>query len=118
MFENSVIQKLKQIFKSGSGDSEVFTYIGIELQQNDNYSIIISQKSYTDSIKEIILDKEQIKKVKDQLTEIERKDYCRPVGKLNWVSGISRPDTSFYVCDTSTKFQNATITDALKKLIK
>ena len=120
MFEKSVIQKLKQIFKFGCGDSEVFTYTGIELQQNDDYSIIISQKSYLDSIKEIILDKERIKKVKDQLTEIERKDYRRAVGKLNWVSGISQPDISFYVCDTSTKFQNATITDALKvnKVIK
>ena len=115
MFENSVTQKLKQIFKFGCEDSEVFTYIGIELQQNADYSIIIiSQNSYTDSIKEIILDKERIKQVKDQLTEIERKDYRRAVGQFNWVSGISRPDISFYVCDASTKFQNATITDALK----
>ena len=74
MFENSVIQKLKQIFKFGCEDSEVFTYIGIELQENDDYSIIISQKSYIDSIKEIILDKKRIKQLKDQLTEIERKD--------------------------------------------
>ena len=36
MFENSVIQKLKQIFKFGCEDSEVFTYIGIDLQQNDD----------------------------------------------------------------------------------
>ena len=36
MFENSVIQKLIQIFKFGCEDSEVFTYIGIDLQQNDN----------------------------------------------------------------------------------
>ena len=103
MFENSVIQKLKQIFKFDCEDSEVFTYIGIELQQNDDYSIIISQNSYIDSIKEIILDKERIKQVKDQLTKIERKDYRRAVGQPNWVSGISRPDLYFYVCDVSTK---------------
>ena len=114
MFENSVTQKLKQTFKLGCEDSEVFTYIGIELQQNHDYSIIIIiQNSYTDSIKEIILDKERIKQVKDKLTEIKRKDYRRAVGQLNWVSEISQPDTSFYVCDASTKFQNATITDAL-----
>ena len=92
MFANSAIQKLKQIFKFGCEDSEVFTlftYIGIELQQNVDYSILISQNSYTDSIKEIILDKERIKQVKDQLTKIERKDYRRAVGQLNWVSGIS-----------------------------
>ena len=119
-FENSVNQKLKQIFKFGCEDSEVFTYLGTELQQNDDYSIIISQNSYIDTIKEIILDKEQIKQVKDQLTEIERKDYRRALGQLNWVSGISQPNISFYVCDASTKFQNATITDALKvnKVIK
>ena len=40
--------------------------------------------------------------------------------KINWVSGISRPDISFYVHDASTKFQNATTTDAVKvnKVIK
>ena len=80
MFENSVIQKLKQIFKFGCEDLEVFTYIGIELQQNDDCSIITNQNNYIDSIKEIVLDKEQIKQVKDQLTEIERKDYRRAVG--------------------------------------
>ena len=65
-------------------------------------------------LKDIILDKERMKQVKDQLTEMERKDYRRAVGQINWVSGISRPDISFYVCDASTKSQNATITDALK----
>ena len=74
---------MKQIFKFGCEDSEVFTYIDIELQQNDDYSIIISQNSYIDSINEVILDKEQIKQVKDQLTEINRKDYYRAVGQLN-----------------------------------
>ena len=90
------------------------------MQQNDNYGIIISQNSYIDSKKEVTLDKEQIKQVKDQLTEIDRKDYYSAVGQLNWVSGISQPDISFYVCDASTKFQNATITHALKvnKVIK
>ena len=114
MFENPVTQKLKQIFKFGREDSEVLIYIGIELQQNDDYKIIICENSYNDSIKDKILDKERMKQVKDQLTEMERKDYRRAAGQINWVSGISRPDISFYVCDASTKFQNATITDALK----
>ena len=74
------------------------------MQQNDYCSIIISQNSYIDRIKEVILDKERIKQVKDQLKEIERKGYRRTVGQLNWVSGISRLDISFYVCDASTKF--------------
>ena len=43
MFENPVTQKLKQLFKLGCEDSEVLTYIGIELQQNDDYSIIICE---------------------------------------------------------------------------
>ena len=65
------------------------------MQQNDDYNVIFSLNSYTDSIKEIILDKERIKQVKDQLTEIERKDYRRAVGQLNWVPGKSWPAISF-----------------------
>ena len=54
------------------------------------------------------------------MNEKERKDFCRAFGQLNWVSGITRHDISFHTCDTSTRFKNSTVADALRvnKIIK
>ena len=119
-FESEIISKLKQTFKFGPGDAEVFTYISIELTQRTGFTITIGQKNYINSISEISFIKEQMFQSSDQLDEKERKDFRRAVGQLNWVSGITRPDISFHKCDASTRFKNSTVADALRvnKVIK
>ena len=54
------------------------------------------------------------------LSREEKTAYRSAVGQLNWVAGISRPDTSFSVCEASTKFKQATVADLLydNKIIK
>ena len=56
-FKETIITKLKEIFNSGSTFS-TFTYIGIGLRQNSNFSVKIDQNSYINSIQEIVLSKE------------------------------------------------------------
>ena len=50
----------------------------------------------------------------------EKTSYRSAVGQLNWAVGISRPDISFSICETSTKFKQATVADVLyvNKIIK
>mgnify|MGYP001796156622 CR=1 FL=1 len=110
-FKGSIIKKLKEIFHFGSEEVESFTYIGINLTQNTDFSIHINQNSYIDSISEIPLSKEQLKFKNKPLSETERTSYRSVVGQLNWISGISRPDISFSVCEASTKFTSATVAD-------
>ena len=37
----------------------------------------------------------------------------RILGKLNWVAGMTRPEISFLVCETSTRVKDATVSDLI-----
>ena len=50
-----------------------------------------------------------MKDQKSSLTPNEKTLYNSIVGQLNWVAGNSRPDISFAVCESSTKFTHATV---------
>ena len=110
-FHKNVIEKLKFIFKFGAEESNAFKYVGIEISQNDDYSINIQQLNYIQSFEEIPIRKQP----KNDVLIDKEKTLCRRiVGQLNWMAGISRPDVSFYICEASTKLNNSTISDAVK----
>ena len=88
---------------------EAFTYIGIGLRQNSDFSVKINQNSYIDSIQAIVLSKERLKDHKSSLTPSDKTLYRSIVGQLKWVAGISQPDISFTVFESSTKFTHAII---------
>ena len=55
-----IIHKLKTIFQVGSENHKSFTYVGINLKQNDDFSITVDQHAYTESIQPIPVTREQI----------------------------------------------------------
>ena len=44
-------------------------------------------------------------KDKNSALNSEKKTYRRAAVQLYWVAGVSTPDISFSVCETSTKFK-------------
>ena len=88
-FKATIIAKLKQIFHFGPEEMEVFTYIGIGLKQNSNFSVKIDQNSYNDSIQETALSKERMQDQNSSLTPSEKTLYRSIVGQINWVARIS-----------------------------
>ena len=108
----------------GSEETKAFTYLGIQLIQNDDFSLTINQNNYIDCISEIKSSYERYKisreKKNSLLSNEEKTSYRSDAGQLNWVAGISRPDISFSVCEASTKFKQATVADVLyvNKIIK
>ena len=112
-FKETIITKLKEIFNFGSEEMEAFTYIGIELKQNSDFSVKIDQNPYIDSIQKIVLSEEKTKDRKSSLTTSEKTLYRSIVRLLNWVAGISRPDINFVVCESRTKFTHATVADII-----
>ena len=72
----------------------------------------MSQNNYINSTSEISFSKERTLQSSHQLDEKVRKDFRRTVGKLHWVSGITRPDISFHTCDASRSFNNSTVANA------
>ena len=112
-FEATVIKELKQSFTVGCEQSRVFKYIGINLNQADDYSITLNQEAYIKSIHTIPIDTERSTEKTDTITTSERKELRSAVGKLNWISGISRPDIGFSVTDISTS-KKANVENMLK----
>ena len=118
--QGRLIDCLGQTFTIDSKFSQAFTYLGIEIHQNNDRSITIDQNNYAKAIQPILL-------TTNQLTE---KDLKIPqegilavqslVGQLNWLSGISRPDISFDTCNISTKVNNMKVQDVieLNKVVK
>ena len=120
MFQVKVIDRLCTVLKFGSRNSKAFNYVGMEVSQNDDYSIEIRQDSYIRSIKPICLISDQVLDKSRSLSESE-KSYVRSViGQLNWVACVTRPDLSFDVSHASSRIMHATVKDVvdINKIIK
>ena len=54
-FKSAVIDNLGSVLKFGAEHSSVFTYIGIQLEQHSDFSIMLNQNNFAASIKKITL---------------------------------------------------------------
>jgi len=61
-----VISELKNIFKTSSEHVRNFKYIGMELNQKEDCTIIVSQNDYIDELVLITLDETRTKCAKDE----------------------------------------------------
>lgn len=109
-FREMVIKRLVKLLEISVENSEAFDYVGIQLKQEEDKSIILSQHAYINSIEEIevkdsdkhrLLCKEEIKKLR------------RAAGQLNWATNISRPDMGFGACEVATSVPKATVSSIL-----
>ena len=93
--------------------SKAFTYVGIQVNQNEDKSITVSQNNYIKSIREIKLSSNE--NVHRVLNKEEVHSTRRAIGQLNWAAGISRPDICFDVSICSSTINNeATVKDAIE----
>ena len=111
-FEN-IVNKLKQIFHISSEHKQVFDYIGIKLEQRSDFSKVITQKNYIDTINPVKLSKDDLKNPKHKLSQEEITILRGILGKLNWVAEMTRPEISSFVCETSTHVKDATVSDLI-----
>ena len=103
--------KLREVLIISTEQSDAFKYVGISLKQNPDLSISINQDNFASSIKLIELSGERTGEKQSAITEAEKSEMRSVIGQLNWLSGITRPDLSFDVCQFSTKVANATVAD-------
>ena len=115
-FEQSIIVQLKNKFTISSENNSIFKYLGIDIQQQKE-GINISQNKYASEIKEIVIDPNRIDKLHHPINEAEKTSMRSVIGKLNWLSGQTRPDLAYDVCDLSTSLQSGTV-ELLRKANK
>ena len=119
-FKKGVINKLKETFVMGTTGSEAFEYVGIELKQNADMSIVLSQTSYADTLQPIEISPGRKSEKSAPLTKSEKTELRGAIGQLNWMSCTSRPDISYEVSIASSNIKEASINDLLhiNKVIK
>ena len=66
-FKINVIDNLKNTVMFGTEETKAFTYLGIQLIQNNDFSLTINQNNYVDCISEIKLSNGRL---------IEKNTYC------------------------------------------
>ena len=112
-FEEIVV-KLRDVFSIGVENCNSFNYIGIELHQNEDYSILLSQKNYIDNLEPIDIDDPKNDR---PLNSNEITKLREGLGQLNWVACMSRPEISFLVSELTSQTKSATVSD-IKRLNK
>ena len=109
LFKSGIICALQDSLSFGSQENTAFRYLGIDLRQHEDFSIELSQSSFAKSIQSIEC---PAGLSKDQPAPDDLKAALRAViGKLNWISLISRPEISFEVSTLASKQQTASVHD-------
>ena len=88
------LQKLENKFPFGSKKSQNFVFTGIELTQNNDHSITMSQEKYITKINPIHIQPQRKAQLDLPVTERERQDLRALIGSLQYASVNTRPDLS------------------------
>ena len=122
IFEKQVINQLQGRLVVGSKQNQAFKYLGVNLTQEIDGSILLDQNSYIASMKEVpgISSHSKHYSPSKNLDEELTTQMRSAVGQLNWLSSMSRPDLAFHACQMSTIINSATERDIVKlnKVIK
>ena len=116
-FHEEVIELLRQALSFGTEQSVAFRYIGIEIQQHDDFSISVNQNNFARSLTKLAIPVGVDKHA--PLSDSQRKNMRSKLGQLNWLANVSRPEISFDVCFLSSKQKESTLVDlqAVNKII-
>ena len=111
LFNQRVIEKIKEKFEINREDDCVFKYIGQEVKQAHS-EIIIDQQQYIDDLTTTEIPVDQDKS--DVLDSQEKRELKAIAGQINWISTQTRPDLAYDACEISTSVKNATVEDVMQ----
>ena len=114
-FFTEVMDVLCKSFKISKREIQNFRFTGVDVKGLENGNVEISQESYVEALKKIDINPEDDEK--RPLNREEFKLYRGLVGKLTWLSEMTRPDLSYDTLDLAGYNKEAT-TANLKKINK
>ena len=108
------IAELEKVFPFGSKKMGKFTFTGIDIQQNADHSISMSQSLYVRNIKAIAIDPERRSKPDEVVTSSEQQDLRALVGSLQYASVHTRPDISSRLSYLQSTINKACVKDLIE----
>ena len=114
IFFKEVMDVLAEKFKISKREKSEFRFTGVDVKSIEG-NITIDQEQYKSSIQKIDIAKDEDSK--RELTRNEYKLFRGLVGKLTWLSEMTRPDISFEVMDLASYGKEATVQN-LKQINK
>jgi hypothetical protein len=108
-FFHQQIAKLEAKYPFGSKKSRRFTFTGIDLQQNTDNSIELSQSTYVKNINPISMKPERRAQENANVTEEERHLLRGLIGSLQYAAVHTRPDLTSALSQLQSQINNATI---------
>jgi hypothetical protein len=103
------IAKLESKYPFGSKKSKVFTFTGIDMKQNSDNSIELSQSTYVRNINPINLKAERRAQENEPVTEEERHLLRGLIGSLQYAAVHTRPDLTSSLSQLQSQINSATV---------
>ena len=108
LFNQQVIDKMKEKFEISREDDCVFKYIGQEVKQGHN-ELTIDQQQYIDDMSTTEIPG-QVRCV----GKSGKRELKANAGQINWIATQMRPDLAHDACEISTSVKNATVEDVMQ----
>ena len=102
---------LQKHFIMGKMSKQKFTFFGVNVIQNSDYSIVLSQEDDLQNIKTIELSKDRRKQPRDDVTDVERKAFQSLVGSLLWVGTHTVPHLKYIASMLAQKISDLKVKD-------
>ena len=112
-FQKTVSEKLTEIFKMGKTEKKQFSYVGYDVEQNEE-GIKISQQAYADNLEVFNVCPTRSLNQDDDLTEEEKSLLRKCAGQIGWLARETRPDLTFAQVEMSTKFVKGKVRDLIQ----
>ena len=112
-FKKAIVTKILDKYDVSKHVAGTFKYIGMNISQNEEF-ITVDQFEYAEAIKVVYLNAQRRMQKASPLTSEENTAYLSLLGKLSWLSQITRPDLKWDVYNQSRLNKSPTIQDLLE----
>ena len=111
-FKEKVADKIVGLFKISKRETKTFKYTGVDVCQEENGDIVIRQTQYKDSLEEIPVHEDE--NLSRPLSKEEFKSFRGAIGKITWLSEMTRPDLQYDCLEMSCRSKDAKVEDIVK----
>ena len=105
----SKLKQLEQKYPFRSYKTSEFTFAGVELKQQGDYSIVLSQEKYIGKIPPIKIDPNRKTQEDAEVTEEEKQALRGLIGSLQYAATNTRPDLSAKLSSLQSEINRATV---------